>query len=320
MHETWADYIKTAREQIEAELAEEGKGMTIDQAEALGYDIIRQYMRQFGNDDRFEVVAVEHRFAVLIPDPDDHSKPIAQLVGTFDLVLRDRETGYIYLWDHKTCTRIEYLHLVIDDQRGTYMAIATQYLRGAGIIGPREEVRGMIYNFIKKSAYDDRPEDELGRKLNKPEKKHLIAALNPIFELTGKESKEQLLALAESEGLKVGGEVSKVQPTPNLYRHEIPMTKKARNNQILRIGGEVRVMQAMRARELPIWKTPTKECVHLCPFFEMCEMEEEGGDVDEYKKMAFRKRDPYFDHRDGAENSKASVTADHVTKKEATHG
>lgn len=286
LEETWDQFTKDSYETIRTQVVDDNDEhvTTYEDARELGFDMIRQYRRMYGDDPHWEVLVPEKRFAVLIPKRERLTEAIARFVGTWDLVVRDLNDGKVKIVDHKNVGTIKTKHLTIDEQKGSYISMGTFYLRQEGILGSKESIRGMEYNFLRKAKRDIRPEDELGQKLNKD------------------------------------GSVSKRQPTPNFLRHFEGMSPRQRNNQILRISAEVEVMNMVRSGELPVLKTPTERCPYDCDFFDLCEMHEEGVDISEYKRMAFRRRDPYFDHREGADNSKVSVTADLRTKKEATHG
>ena len=57
-------------------------------------------------------------------------------------------------------------HLWIDSQNGGYLAIGTHQLRQEGIIGPKEAVRDLVYNFLRKTQ-PDKPQNKFGEYLNK---------------------------------------------------------------------------------------------------------------------------------------------------------
>jgi hypothetical protein len=63
-------------------------------------------------------------------------------------------------------------------------------------------------------------------------------------------------------------------------------------------------MDMLRNGQLPILKTPTKNCLY-CKFFDMCELDE-SNQLDEYFIETTMRADfdPYADHREGADNSK----------------
>lgn len=332
MHETWDEYCKDSYETV-VTYDEDGE-KTYHDALALGHDMIDGYDEAYQGDPQWEVLAPELRFKTLIPHPANKRKAIAQVVGTYDMLVRDHSDGKIKQVDHKNVASIQTNHLVIDDQKGTYVSLGTHSMREAGIIGPREKIHGLLYNFLRKGMRDTRPWSEKGYH-NKPTKKHYVEALieNDIagdrYDNTPEEREktEKILLKktipdlelgAQAQGLEVLGDVSKQQPPPLLVRHWEPMTLKERNRQITRIGEEVQVMNEFRSGNLPIIKSPSQACT-WCDFFDLCQVDEAGGDAERIKEMQFDIKDPYFDHRDGAINSKTSVSNDNALRK-ATDG
>lgn len=272
--ETWDAYTKDSFATVQVEgLTEEAEAEYVD-ARALGFSLIDRYEKKYQGDPHWHVIMPEQRFQVYIPDPSNPSKAIAINVGTFDLVYRDLNDGHIKLVDHKAVKQVKDRHLTIDDQNGSYIAFATHSLRQQKVIGEKEFVKGMEYNFIKKQKADQRPENELGQKLNK------------------------------------NGSVSKRQPRDPLQRIFVPRNAHERNEQIKRVGAEVLWMNAVRKGTLPLIKTPTDSCPWDCDFFDLCEVHEAGGDWQGFIDAAFHVQDPYADHREGAQNSKLSVESD----------
>lgn len=276
--DTWQEYTKDTYSKVKLDVGFD-KSEFID-ARRLGRDMLEFYLEITDGDPHWEVLAPEQRFQVKIPDPKDPTKAIVLYVGTFDLVIRDLNDGSIKVVDHKTRKAMpsayELAVLELDDQAGPYITFSTWVLQKRGIIGPNETVRGMEYNFLIKRRKDLRPQNEYGQYLNK------------------------------------NGSVSQVQPADPFLRHYVGRTKAARRRQLSRVQDEALVMAAVRRGDLPILKNPTKDC-NWCDFFELCQIDENGGDTDSMKRMAFRKRDPYADHREGAENSKTSLDAKNRT-------
>lgn len=206
----------------------------------------------------------------------DRAKPhIAELVGTFDMPIRDHSDGHIKIVDHKTAAAYDFVlaYLVKDDQGGTYIAVGTQALRGAGLIGPDEAITGMIFNFARKAKKDVRPQDSMGRFLNKD------------------------------------GSISKRQPAPYFWRDNVERSKENRLRQIRRIADDVEQMQMVRNGLMGIIKSPGKHC-SWCDFRDLCDIDEDGGDTEQFIKDVFKKGDPYHDHRQGAVNSKVGEQHD----------
>lgn len=319
--ETWDEYTKDSYETIRVKSDLDGQPDMYEDARELGFNIIAQYEGRYGVDPHWEVIAPEQRFKAMIPDPRNMKQAIAQNVGTMDLVVRDLNDGRIKMVDHKTAGQIQTSHLSIDDQAGSYIALGTFVLRNLGLIGPKEAIAGMEYNFVRKARADTRPINSDGLRTNLPKKAHFFEELNKHFELTGKETLANLQKIAEDNGIQVFGDPSAKQPKSNFERIFVARTTRERNNQIKRIGAEVVVMNQFREGALPLIKNPTHNCPFDCDFFDLCQLDEiDPAGAEEFKKMAFSTRDPYFDHREGAENSKTSVKNDAITKKEATNG
>lgn len=287
----------------------------------LGLELADAYVERYQGDPHWEILDAERRFDVAIPDvrvPRTTSvrgrrvyTPIVILVGTIDLCMRDlnqedkKGRPVVKMLDHKTVGRIEKdpPHLILDEQASTYISTATHTLRSQGLIEKDEAVRGMEYNFILRKAIDNRPRNEQGLATNKPFKRHYEDAVGMLSGFDPKWKIDQMAAFAKLHGITVYGEVSADQDGDNFYRYFVPRTPKERERQIVRISEEARVMDMVRTGQLPILKTPTKDC-RYCKFFDMCELDE-GGSLDDYFiETTMKKFDPYQDHREGADNSK----------------
>ena len=278
-------------------------GLPEEDAKTLGEAMLTGYVALYQGDPGWEVIEPEYAFSVLVGVP-----PVVNLVGTFDGVIRDHgDGGKIKLMEHKTAAAISTGHLALDEQAGTYWAVATHELRTQGRIGPRESLYGIEYNFLRKGMPDERPVDAQGFATNQPQKKDYVAALVGVGAWTEKNLLKQtngvLAGIAADNRIEVLGERSKKQPAPLFLRQTVRRTAASRRIQLQRIQDDVEHMNAVRSGELPVTKTPTKEC-SFCDFREMCELHEEGGDWQYYKRFAYTTQDPYADHRPDAVSSK----------------
>jgi hypothetical protein len=153
----------------------------------------------------------------------------------------------------------------LDDQAGSYWAIASTILRAEGVLGPKELIEGIMYNFLKKAKQDIRPENANGEKLNKD------------------------------------GSISKRQPKPNFKRELVERSQRERRTMIERIQNEVTWMNAARRRPDILTKTPTDRCHWDCSFYDMCMLHERGGDDwKQFRDAMYYQEDPYADHRKSA--------------------
>lgn len=263
--DTWEKFVADEERYIPTEYDEDGRKFV--EAKELGVAMLEGYVEKYGDDEQWDVIATEQTFQLLIADPriarmpGDKLKALIKYVGTFDGVYRDLATGEIKLMEHKTAASISLDHLPLDDQAGSYWYVATRVLRKQGLIGPRESIAGIEYNFLRKALPDDRPKNDKGEALNK------------------------------------NGSVSKQQPAPLFVRETNWRSSDERAIMEKRIQAEALHMEAFRSGLLPMYKRPTRDCAWRCEFYKMCQLDEAGADVEEYKDAVYKRRDPYGDHR-----------------------
>lgn len=281
------------------------------EAGQLGRDMLTNYFDTYGRDTSCLMIAPEQTFQVYVELLDHEGKPTGKYIeydGTFDGVYRDADTGKLWLWEHKTAGTIRTTHLPMDDQAGSYWAVAASTLQAQGLIKKGEKLEGIMYNFLRKASPDDRPQNEHGQYTNKPVKADYIAAIQAevdknewVGKLTGKETLAELGDISKKLEITVLGEVSKNQPPPYFLREPVYRTPQERNTQIKRIGAEATVMEQFRRNLLPLYKNPTNDCSWDCNFFELCKLSEMyPRDVPEFIGAAYRQEDPYADHRKSA--------------------
>jgi len=236
-------------------------GVWVD-AKELGIWMLEEYIDFYGKDSDWEIIAVERPFSVRI---NRGGKVVAVFRSRWDGVLREKSTGRIFLLESKTASQINTAYLENDDQGGSYFAVATSVLRAEGVLKPHEFLTGVIYNFLRKGTPDDRPVNEEGLRLNKD------------------------------------NSVSKKQPAPLFRRELIERTQDEARTELERIADEVLWMNAVRRGDLPIIKTPGKDCPR-CPFWDPCLMRSHGSE--EALKVVLRQKyiqiNPYEDDRKAA--------------------
>lgn len=260
--ETWVDYV--GNEEWVVNSAPAGAEKEWVDAKELGIAMMEGYVEKYGRDEAWHIIAPEQTFQVIIETPS--GKPQVLYVGTFDLVYFDLETETYKLGEHKSYKSLRLDHLPLDDQVGSYWAIAGPVLADRGYDIKNNAISSITYNVLRKAMPDSRPEDELGRKLNKD------------------------------------GSVSKVQPAPLFVREEVLRTPRERSTQIRRISNEAAWMSAARRSPDRITKNPTKDCASFCQFYTMCKIHEKGGrDWEDYRDAMFKVEDPYADHRKSTE-------------------
>jgi len=230
-------------------------------ARELGTAMLEEYVDHYGKDPQWSIIAIEQEFAVKI---NFRGEVVAIFASRWDGVLRDLSTGKLFLLENKTASQIVTAYLELDDQGGSYLAVAEAVLRAKGILKANEHIEGIIYNFLRKAAPDERPVNAEGLRLNK--------------DLT----------------------VSKKQPPPLFRREVIYRSVAEQATQLERIADEVAVMNAVRSGSIPITKTPTKDCPR-CPFWGVCVLHERNKTA--YRtvlKANYVQADPYKDMRKSA--------------------
>lgn len=330
-HETWDEFCADNYTKIAT-----GPYFDPDEwvdAKELGHEMLKNYMIEYGQDSEWEVIATEQRYRMKIRDK--KGQVIGILVGTFDAVLRHIPSNKVWMIDHKTeRDKINTNHLIKDEQAGTYVSVATLVLRAQGKIGKNEIVQGIVYNFLRKAKADTRPRNHRGAYCNNPTKDHYIAAIstyvnnlvqNPQMDMTAedaamfsesvlkKKKVDELVEIAKGFKLEVFGDESARQPSPLFKREFVIRNAYERARQIERIAEELEQMNELRTGGLALTKSPGDHC-GWCDFKDLCDVDEQGGDAAEYARAAFRRRDPYADHRIGAANSKTSVKSDTEAK------
>lgn len=276
----------------------------------LGIVMLEGYTKRYGRDEQWSVISPEKTFEMNIPFPDwwgeDVRKILARYVGTYDLVFRDLATGWIWLGEHKTAATIRKDHLSLDIQAGGYWATAERSLKAEGLIRSDDRLHGITYNFLRKGLPDERPLDKDGYATNKPTKTHYLAALEGIQGRSGpvteKTKLEEMEEIAEANGLTVLGARSKSQPARLFERVPVIRTRGERKSQLIHIQNDAALMEQARRGEIPITKTPHWSCARFCDFFDICRLDEAGGNWKELREVAFYREDPYAVHHKSTED------------------
>jgi hypothetical protein len=268
----------------------------------LGRIMLEGYVDWWGPDDSWSVIEPERSGEVDVLDP-NLEKAIAIYGFTYDLIYRDLKDGRVKLGEHKTAKAIQTDHLPLDKQAGSYWAVAGPHLRAAGLIGPREEIAGITYNFLRKALPDDRPRNAEGHCTNLPKKEHYIAALTDCgIDVGPKATLEGLKTIALANQVTVLGEVSASQPKPLFEREFVMKSRSQRIRQVRHIQNDARKMNILRSGgDADLNKNSNRDCSWDCPVYDLCLLDEEGGDVKGFRKDVFRVADPYAAHRKSTE-------------------
>jgi hypothetical protein len=310
--ETFANFAGDALTSVKiADATEEQVAEYVDGKE-LGIKMLNGYVEKYGTDPQWSFISAEQAFRLNVPWPKaeenrqgiwvvEDGQVMLVYAGTFDGVYRDLSTGRIELLETKTAKAIMTSHLPLDDQAGSYWAVASHVLAEQGLIGKGERISAINYNFLRKALPDERPVDAEGYHTNKPKKADYVAALDGYATQTSQQllklTLDQLETEASVHGITVLGERSKSQPLPLFARELVHRSAAERRTQLRRIQDEALHMQAVREGLLPVIKNPDRNCTWDCDFFTMCQLQENGGDWKTHRQVAFVQLDPYADHR-----------------------
>ena len=271
---------------------------TWHEARELGIDMLEHYADYYGGDGHIETIAPEQSFRQDL-NTRDGKRYLVSPVGTFDAIIRNLETGKVGLFEHKTAASITTRHLPLDEQAGTYHALAGSWLQDQGILKKGEQIDFILYNFLRKAIRDTRPKNPRGHYLNKPSKAALAEAAEEHAGLSPAAAKKlkvgELREVLESKGKDPDqlGEVSKSQPPEYFERETVYRDEYDRQQLLYRIRAQAWEMSEAEKGKLPIYKHPTRDCSWDCAFYDVCELHETGADWEEMMKLTMVKWDPY---------------------------
>jgi hypothetical protein len=237
----------------------------------LGVAMLTNYLETYGKDEEWKVLATETPFQVIVAHPRDGVTPWFWYTGILDLLIENRSTGKKLIVDHKTASAIQLRYLALDEQTTSYWTWGVEALRRRGMIGQKEIIDGLLFNFLRKAMPDERPfRIENGHKyyLNNPTK------ANPE------------------------GEISKKQPTPYFHRETVWRHNLQKERSRERAIGEMLDMQAVRREpnDRAAYKNNSKFTCAGCWAIDICELHEMGGDYEALIAASTRAWDPYEQH------------------------
>lgn len=298
------------------------KGGELDDEEVhdgkeLGIAMLTGYVKHWGLDSRWQVIHTEQPFQIDVRDPRT-DRLVAVYCGTWDLFVWDRVDKVYRLVDHKTRAQFkkDWSFFNLNDQAGSYLWVAPEVLRHMGLLGPRDEIDGIVFNMLRKGKPQPTAED--GIRYNLPKRKHFEEAIEAERRkmpggvpgsswigppLTGKETLPMLKAIASKLELDVKGDARAVQPSPLFERFTTTRGLEQRVRQGQKVLAEATHMDLVRRGRLPLLKHPTEDCPR-CPLFDFCQLDElDGGEAQEYAATMLVQRDPYADHREAMEDN-----------------
>jgi hypothetical protein len=223
-----------------------------EEAEELGADMLDHYVRHYGKDDEYEVVATEQRFES--PIVTQRGNTVGIYVGVVDKLMRHIPTGWLEIWDHKSAKTIDTSYLALDSQKSGYWTFGVDWLVRKGILAETEKLRTIKFDFLRKAKEDQRHfrvEPMSGRRIY----------------------------------LNLDGSDSQKQPSDYFKRVPVPMSEAERELERLMVAEQLRDMALTRAGKLGIYKSPSKFNCGGCAVRDLCELHQVGGDFEEYASL-----------------------------------
>lgn len=301
---------RTFRRLYDKELVEQTRFGFYDQdgkweeARDLGVAMLTHYVDHYGDDSHWEVLATEVPFKT--PVRTRSGTILFYYVGILDLIVRDHSerSKPLFVADHKTTkndpTKVGYL--AMDEQAGAYWTFGVDWLYEQGILLPRQNLRGIVFNYLRKAALDSRPTNDLGQSLNKPTKDALLA----LYKREGRKLPagsgsgggvvvSDLMADLGDRALLLG-EISEKQPLP--YFHREPVLRDKRDGDAVRERALEQVREMLRCRrgEQAIYKSPSFFNCGSCEHKGICELHETGSDWQSMRAQTHALWLPYAEH------------------------
>lgn len=104
---------------IDPLLANSQNGQQTETQELIEW-MFRGYIDHWNTDSDWDIVGVEHAFVLPLYDPEGNKSPYS-IKGKIDLLVRDRQSGHLWVVDHKSGANLpSQMDLEIDDQFGLY--------------------------------------------------------------------------------------------------------------------------------------------------------------------------------------------------------
>jgi hypothetical protein len=244
-----------------------------ENARDLGIAMMNNYVDEYGQDSEWKVIATEMPFKVLVHHevridewPHSRVEPWFYYVGIVDGVWEHRVSHDLWIPDHKSTAGIgdsKLNYLQVDDQAGSYWSWGVDYLREVGILKPKQQLAGMLYNFLRKAMPDERPSKIVnGKRMY----------------------------------LNLDGSVSKKQPSPYFLRQPIYRDEFDREEAKRRALVDFRRTELFRSGELEMTKNPGMFTCPTCAMRDACELHETGNDWEGFLNQTTKSWDPYAEH------------------------
>jgi hypothetical protein len=137
------------------------------------------------------------------------------------------------------------------------------FLREQGILKPKQQLAGMLYNFLRKAMPDERHSKMVNGKR--------------VY-------------------LNLDGTISKKQPSPYFLRQPIWRDEYDKQEAKRRSMVDMRRIELFRAGQLEMSKHPGMFTCPSCAMRDACELHETGNDWEQFLAQTTKPWDPYAEH------------------------
>lgn len=228
----------------------------------LGVSMMTDYVPWSQLHDNFEVLGVEVplRYEVL---------PGVDLVGSLDLLVRDKRTGKLWVVDHKTCASfIDPEALVFDDQMMTYLWLVWKVYD--------EIPGGALYSMLRKQVPVEPMVVYGGTALSKA--KSIDTTYTKYMEAIVRNGFDP----ANYQDI-----LTKVSANEFFRREAIVRSRK----ELELLDNQIKLeAEEMTRSWIPIYPTMTRDCLWACDYRDLCRTRLTGGDVEYTIETQFREQ------------------------------
>lgn len=146
-----AAILQESLDAIRPLLFNERTGDHDNEVQELIHWMFRGYVDQWGLDPDWDIIEVEGSFLLPLLDPDGVESPYL-IKGKLDLLVRDRQTGHLWVVDHKSGANLPtMMDLEIDDQFGLYSWAMKQ--KGTPVLGAIHNAARTTRNVADQPGY-----------------------------------------------------------------------------------------------------------------------------------------------------------------------
>lgn len=243
----------------------------------LGKAMMNHYMATYPKGtEPFEVLATERQFRIAMKRG---KQLLAYLAGTYDGLVRMKNTGEIFVLEHKTFGQTPPPDfMLLDDQTSLYPMIAQILVKRGAYeslgIGKSEKVSGVLYNGLRKKA-PTKPQRLKSGGLSKAK------SIDTTYHVYRQAVLDAGLNLADYADI-LGHLESKENDF--FLRFELRRTQQELVMAYQRLIIEI---QEMIRPDVAIYPNPTHDCIYRCPFKELCLIENFGGNIDAAIETSF---------------------------------